>query len=506
MKDNLLKELEKCRKKLEECEKRFRELWENVDEILYLLTPDGTFIDANRTALKIFGYAKRDLKKINIKDVVAEDYVDLALEKIREIIEKRQPLEAFELPCRTRSGEIIWVEIRVYPIIKNGKVIAIQGMARDITEKKRLEEEIRSSEEKYRDLFENSLEIMAITNLKGEFVEVNRAFEDATGFSREEVIGRSYREFVPDKETAEIIFRKYNEAFKSEKDLYGLEFEISTKRRDKIVLEGNIRLLKKGNIVWGFQGIFRDITDRKRLELELKRRNRILSIINEINGLLVHERDERVLLERISELLAHLEDGYSTEILRLENSYLTRAACSGYTPHPVRAAISEIPCAEMAVSKGVTSVMDMDLRREICPYYSIFRESRCFTMPMNVNGSTMGVVILHTGLGVVPDEEEIKLLETMAKDIAFALKSREIDVARKKALEQIQDNIEKFAILVDHLRNPLAAIEGYAEIFGDEASSKIKTQVRRIERVIRDLEKGWLHSEEIKEYLKKWER
>ncbi|RLI83095.1 hypothetical protein DRP07_04005, partial [Archaeoglobales archaeon] len=136
-------------------------------------------------------------------------------------------------------------------------------------ELRRREEEIMRSEEKYRELFENSLDTILITNLKGEFIEVNKAFERVMGYSKEEVIGRSYRDFIPEEYT-EFIFKSFNRAFKAGKSIYGLELEFFTKNRERRYAEGNISLIKQGGKVVAFQGNFRDVTERKRMEEKLK--------------------------------------------------------------------------------------------------------------------------------------------------------------------------------------------------------------------------------------------
>ncbi len=73
---------------------------------------------------------------------------------------------------------------------------------------------------------------------------------------------------------------------------------------------------------------------------------------------------------------------------------------------------------------------------------------------------------------------------------------------KKKTYEQIEDNIEKFATLVDRIKNPLMMIVGLAELKADETSRKIVIQVR-IDELITEFDEGWIESESVREFLKK---
>lgn len=138
------KELDESRKKLEDSERKYRELWENANDILYVYDLDGNFIDANKMAVKVFGYGWEDVGKVGIRDVVVEEYQNIVLENIRKIIETGRPIEeSYEVLCKTKDGREVWLEIRSRPVIKDGKVVAIQGIGRDITKRKEYEEEIK---------------------------------------------------------------------------------------------------------------------------------------------------------------------------------------------------------------------------------------------------------------------------------------------------------------------------------------------------------------------------
>jgi|GEM_PF-3565969 len=167
-----------------------------------------------------------------------------------------------------RIREFVMKNVAV-PLKRDGRVIAVLEIGLDITNLTRIRQELEVKEEEYRELFENSLDAIVITNLNGEILKVNEGFERMTGFSREEVIGKHYSILLPEN-SAKIIFEKYNEAFRRGMDIYTLEFEFFTKSGEKRAAEGSVSLVRRRGEVVAFQGNFRDVTEKKAIEERLK--------------------------------------------------------------------------------------------------------------------------------------------------------------------------------------------------------------------------------------------
>lgn len=82
------------------------------------------------------------------------------------------------------------------------------------------------------------------------------------------------------------------------------------------------------------------------------------------------------------------------------------------------------------------------------------------------------------------------------------IKERErMELERTEAYRQIERNIEQFAVLTDHIRNPLQVIQGMADLIDDERADKIREQVGQIKAILRQLDDGWVESEKVREYL-----
>jgi PAS domain S-box-containing protein len=81
---------------------------------------------------------------------------------------------------------------------------------------------------------------------------------------------------------------------------------------------------------------------------------------------------------------------------------------------------------------------------------------------------------------------------------------KQMEAAKRRALEQIEKNIEQFAVLGDHIRNPLAVIVGLSSLMPGDVTDKILLQAKEIDRIITQLDSGWIESEKVREFIKRY--
>jgi PAS domain S-box-containing protein len=263
-----ISERNRLEQSLRESEKKYRELWENAGDVLFIIDLEGNFLEANRTARELFGYNKEEVKKLNLRDVVDENYLPVIYQEIEKIINsKRSEILNLEVLCYTKDGKAVWMESRAKPIIDKGRIIAIQGIARDITERKKMEEAIKESEEKFRALAEKSLVGIYLIQ-DGVFKYVNPKMAELWGYSVDELIGRNPLEFIH-PEDKEIVKRNIEKRIKGEAD--SIHYRLRMVRKD-----GSIRI----NEVYGSRtfysgkpavlGTLVDITDEERRRKKLE--------------------------------------------------------------------------------------------------------------------------------------------------------------------------------------------------------------------------------------------
>jgi len=128
---------------LEESERRYRALFDSSLDLLYIHDFEGRFIDANPTALSRLGYNKEEIPSIDFASLLTEDQLPVALEVLQEIQQTGSQKEPTEFKLRRKNGEYVDVETMASIIYRGEKPYAIQGIARDITERKRAEETLQ---------------------------------------------------------------------------------------------------------------------------------------------------------------------------------------------------------------------------------------------------------------------------------------------------------------------------------------------------------------------------
>lgn len=139
------RERNKAEAALKEAEARYVALFERSLLFVFIHDFRGNFLDANNAALAILGYDRNEIKLLNLSDILDEAHLPLAFRTIDEIRCDGCQKCPVEFKLRKKNGDSVWVESEASLIYWDGKPYAIQGIARDITERKSLEEELRKS-------------------------------------------------------------------------------------------------------------------------------------------------------------------------------------------------------------------------------------------------------------------------------------------------------------------------------------------------------------------------
>ncbi len=245
-----------------------RDLIERIGVGIYIVQ-DRKFVYASPTVVGLTGYAEDELIGKYSLDFVHPDDREFVRTKAVENL-KGKVSAPYQYRFMKKNGEVMWIVEQVTSIMYQGKPATV-GSFMDISEYKRLEEELKRSEERYSSILEEMDETYFETDLRGRYTFVNDAICRNTGYSREQLIGADYR-ITTFAEDVDKTFKVFNEMYRTGEPVRGL-------RNRYIAKGGEVRWValsafpirnEKGEII-GFRGVGEDITERVKAEEALRK-------------------------------------------------------------------------------------------------------------------------------------------------------------------------------------------------------------------------------------------
>jgi PAS domain S-box-containing protein len=317
----------KAEQALRESEEKYRRHFVNASDTIYSLDRDGRILDMSPSVEKSLGYKPEELIGKNFQDLNLLTPASLmaALSDSMRVF-AGETIEAAEYEFISRDGSHRFGEVSASPMVVGGEAVAVIAVARDVTERKRAEEALRKSEERYRIITENASDMVWLTdmNLKTSFVSPSVFL--ARGFTLQELQAMPLeKNFSPasTQVAAQIIAQELTPQRLGQKDLKierTLELEMSRKDGSFFWGEYTITLVRgRDGQPAGFVGIGRDITERRRAEEILRREQaetlRLKALLENVmenitSGILVTGNNGEIMVinHRAQEILRVTED------------------------------------------------------------------------------------------------------------------------------------------------------------------------------------------------------
>ena len=336
----------KAESALRENEEKYRQLFEAESDAIFMIDNEtGNILEVNAAAITLYGYSKEELVHKKNSDLSAEP------EKTHTIT-KNTPLnkeKVIFVPIRyhqKKDGTIFPVEITGRFFDWRGRAVHIAAV-RDITERKKVEEALKTSEERFRLAFQTSPDSISINRLKdGLYVDVNEGFTSITGYTREEVLGKTSQEINiwadssdRDKLANEIIKKGFVNNQESKFRMKGGRTITALMSARIITLDGALHIIS----------IARDIETIKQTEATLQRQLKELSILHKIAVAASSSKSVDKLLERTTITISDAlnPDNCGVELVTESGDmYRAHSSYQGATNHEIRETVH--------ISKGVT--------------------------------------------------------------------------------------------------------------------------------------------------------
>ncbi|MFH1112970.1 MAG: PAS domain S-box protein [Pseudomonadota bacterium] len=246
----------------------------------------------NRRWAEMLGYDPRDVEPQirSWEKLLHPDDVPVVMQALNAHLNGTSPAYETEHRLRTKSGDWLWVLDRGKVVNRDaqGRPLRAVGTHLDITTRKSAEMALRQSEEKYRKILETIADGYHEADLAGNLILVNDSLCEILGYSREELIGMNYRNLM-DEHNAQLTFQAYNEVFHTGVPNPEFSYQAFRKdgtRRDVSLSIALIRDAARNPV--GFRGIFRDITERRQLEEQLRQAVK-MEAIGRLAGGIAHD-------------------------------------------------------------------------------------------------------------------------------------------------------------------------------------------------------------------------
>ncbi len=303
-----LTERTQAERKLREAEEKYRSIFDNALEGIFQNRPDGVFISANPALARMLGFASPEELIRERKDLERESYADPAKrEEFKRLLEEKSIVNNFEYEVRRKDGSMIWVSENVR-IVRDaaGNNLYYEGSVQDITERKRSEEELRRSVQRFRSFTAATSQIIWQTDPAGRVLEDLPGWRAYTGQTADEILGTGWAAYLHPEDRARTR-QKWAECT-ANKSLYEIEYRVrGADGVYRVFSARGVPVLDADGAIREWVGTSTDITERKLAEEVLAESERRLRFLNDLSDATRSLARPEIIMATVARLLgSHL--------------------------------------------------------------------------------------------------------------------------------------------------------------------------------------------------------
>ncbi len=430
-------------------ELQYRELVEQAEDIIYRTDARGYFTYVNPTVTRATGYAPEELIGKHFTEFIRPDSRAAAKRFLMRQFLRKRPSAYHEFPAIAKGGGEFWISQNVQPSFENGRVVGFQAVARDITARKQTEKrqmqliaELAKSRNRFEMFFRQTPSAISITTIKeGRFLDLNRQAEVLTGYSREELIGRTTLEmnlYVTPADRPKLV-----ERLKETGLLHDVEREIRTKSGEIRTAVFSLVPIHMGSEPC-LLSIAHDITERKRAEQRLHERSRQQAIEAELGVLAVTIQDLPHLLSTTAGLISNALEVNYCEVLELipNGTDLRLCASAGWRGDAigqVRALETDSPAhATLNSNKPVVRTLPKDSRFGGPKWLHEHGSVTAMSVSIPGKDGAWGVLGVYTTSPHAFSRDDVNFLQTVASILATAIERMQAENVLRSANQSLR--------------------------------------------------------------------
>ncbi len=478
---------------LVESEPLFRSFVENANDIVFSLASDGRFTYVSPKWTEILGHEVHEVVGENFADFVHSDDIPRCREVLKNAIATGEKQSGLEYRIKHKDGSWRWHVSNTSTVCdKDGSVVLLMGIAHDISDRKKMEMALKESEERLRVALEFSHTAVWDWDLAHDLWYASPLYYTMLGYPPEE--GYADRKVWLDRvhpDDREMVSQKIRSVLSGEEKTYQYETRIlhADGSYHWLSVQGHVALQNSAGKALRLLGTRIDISERKQAEESLRRLNRELRAISNCNQQLIHAEHEKVLLDEVCNIICK-EAGYrfvwvgyaendEEKIVRpmawagYEDGYLEKAGISWsetskYGLGPTGRAIRE---------KRFYCIQDLSVNSAFSPWYGNalqrgYRSSIALPL-VTKDGLVLGALNIYSSETNSFTDDEIRLLEELAGDLAFGISSLRLRKEHQSVEESLSESEEKYRNLVESSMDAIYIYQDNAITYLNPAALKL---------------------------------
>ncbi len=293
-------ERKKAEEDLRKSETRFAQIAESAGEWIWEIDTEGKYTYSNSVVENILGYKPDEIvNRKHFYDFFPPDVRDDLKKGAFNAFSKKEVIKNLENPNVHKDGRIIILDTCGVPILdENSNLLGYRGTDTNITDRKRAEETIKESEEKYRSLVESLEEGIGYVDTNETFIYANKASANIFGCSLDDMIGKNLKEFTSPASFQQVL----NEtALRKEGKSSRFELEILRKNGEhRIITVTSTPIISETGELQGSLGIFHDITEHKQADEELKKyQDHLEELVKERTQTLERQKEDLLSMNKV---------------------------------------------------------------------------------------------------------------------------------------------------------------------------------------------------------------
>lgn len=316
-------ELKLSQEALQESEKLYRTILENIQDVYYRADKDGNLIMVSPSAPELLGYhSSQDLIGQNIAEKIY--YNPTERKQFLDTIYQQKKVTDYELTLKKRDGSPVIISTNSHLLYDTaGNITGVEGIIKDISSRKRTEQALKESEQRYRNIVEDQTEFICRFRPDGTHVFVNEAYCRYFGLEREAVIGHCFRPEIPPRDRENM--KQFLASLTIDQPVGTIEHRI-------LMPDGRISWQRwsdraifdtAGNVT-EYQSVGRDITEKKEQELKLRESEERFRMITEFSPFPISFIDSSGKYQYLNKKFENLF-GYTLSDIPSDNEWFSKA-------------------------------------------------------------------------------------------------------------------------------------------------------------------------------------